>query len=193
MTFQYLSQDIMFSRETAGSGRVVAGARWLRWLEAGGGRVAGGRWLEGGWRSGRGGWLESRLVAGGGWTQRRREAGGWRQVAGGWEGEVAGGWLQVWLEWCWVAVWLVWWDSVLRIATEPNRNSTILAIHIPLNTAYVLVSTEPPDYNHVHEHALNHQRQQLYPLVTAKKKNNHDDNSNNNNNTQTARNKQKAV
>ena len=39
-------------------------------------------------------------------------------------------------------------DSVLRIATEPNRNSAILAIHIPLNTAYVLVSTEPPDYNH---------------------------------------------
>ena len=31
-----------------------------------------------------------------------------------------------------------WW------ATEPNRNSAILAIHIPLNTAYVSVSTEPP-------------------------------------------------
>ena len=38
--------------------------------------------------------------------------------------------------------------SVWRIATEPNRNSAILAIHIPLNTAYVSVSTEPPDYNH---------------------------------------------
>ena len=33
-------------------------------------------------------------------------------------------------------------------ASLPNRNSAILAIHIPLNTAYVLVSTEPPDYNH---------------------------------------------
>ena len=38
--------------------------------------------------------------------------------------------------------------SVWRIATEPNRNSAILAIHIPLNTAYVSVSTEPPDCNH---------------------------------------------
>ena len=38
--------------------------------------------------------------------------------------------------------------SVWRIATEPSRNSAILAIHIPLNTAYVSVSTEPPDYNH---------------------------------------------
>ena len=39
--------------------------------------------------------------------------------------------------------------SVWRITTKPNRNSAILAIHIPLNTAYVSVSTEPPDYNHV--------------------------------------------
>ena len=37
--------------------------------------------------------------------------------------------------------------SVWRIATESNRNSAILAIHIPLNITYVSVSTEPPDYN----------------------------------------------
>ena len=54
----------------------------------------------------------------------------------------------------WRVVWLVGWYgwsggySVWRIATEPNRNSAILAIHIPLNTAYVSVSTEPPKYNH---------------------------------------------
>ena len=78
-------------------------------------------WLEGGWLEG--GWLE------GGWLE-----GGW--LAGGcWlQDSVAGG--------CGVGC------SVWRIATEPNRNSAILAIHIPLNTAYVSVSTEPPNYNH---------------------------------------------
>ena len=41
-------------------------------------------------------------------------------------------------------MWLVWWVSVWLIATEPNRNSAILAIHIFLNTAHASVSTEPP-------------------------------------------------
>ena len=71
-------------------------------------------------------------------------ADGWRQVA---PAVVVGGW---WLEGggrrmvVQGAGGLVWW----RIATEPNRNSAILAIHTQLNTAYVSVSTEPPDYNH---------------------------------------------
>ena len=52
------------------------------------------------------------------------EVGGWRKVAGGrWLEE--GGWMQV-------------------------AGGRWLAIHVPLNTAYVSVSTEPPDYNHVH-------------------------------------------
>ena len=69
-------------------------------------------------------WLEQ--MAGGRWRlQWWLEGGGRRMVVQG-----AGG--------------LVWW----RIATEPNRNSAILAIHTQLNTAYVSVSTEPPDYNH---------------------------------------------
>ena len=53
----------------------------------------------------------------------------WLMAGGVWVGDVAG-----------VAIW--------RIATEPNRISAILAIHLPLNNAYVSVSTEPPDYNH---------------------------------------------
>ena len=89
--------------------------------------MAGGRWLEaGGWRQvAAGRWLE----AGGWWL----EGGGWRVVAGEW--------------------WCGWWAGmaglfkVWRIATEPNRNSAILAIDIP-NTACVSVSTEPADYNH---------------------------------------------
>ena len=73
-------------------------------------------------------------------------AGGWREVAGG---RWVGGWLEVaGMVLGGGVAGLV--GSVLRIATEPNRNSAILAIHIPLNTAYVLVSTEPPDYNHVY-------------------------------------------
>ena len=80
-----------------------------------------------------GGW---RQVAGGRWL----EVGGWRQwqVAGGRQARIV------------VVGWYGWSGgySVWRIATEPNRNSAILAIHIPLNTAYVSVSTEPPDYNH---------------------------------------------
>ena len=87
------------------------------------------------------------------------ELDGWRQVAGvgGWRRVAGGRWLEWWLEGggrrmvvCLVGGYG--WSgghSVWRIATEPNRNSAILAIHIPLNTAYVSVSTEPPDYNHV--------------------------------------------
>ena len=43
--------------------------------------------------------------------------------------------------------WRGWRGSVWRIATEPNRNAAILAIHRALNTA---LSTEPPDYNHAY-------------------------------------------
>ena len=79
----------------------------------------------------------------GGWL----ELDGWRQVAGA-RWLKAGGWSR-WLEagewWCKGLV--GWYGGVWRIATEPNRNSAILAIHMPLNTACVSVSTEPPDYN----------------------------------------------
>ena len=91
--------------------------------------MAGGRWLEAGGR---------RLEVGGArWLEWWLEvvAGGWWQENGGVAGVV--GWYG------WSGGYLVW-----RVATEPNRNSAILAIHIPLNTAYVSVSTEPPDYNH---------------------------------------------
>ena len=97
-------------------------------------QVAGGRWLEVelyDWMQVASSWRQvarsRRQVAVGRWL----EAGGWRLVAGGW---------------CWYG-----WSggySVWRLATEPNRNSAIQAIHIPLNTAYVSVSTEPPYYNH---------------------------------------------
>ena len=139
---------------------------WRCWLEAGG-------WSEAsGWRWDGGGWLEEagcRQVEAGGWRQvvggwrqmtgcRWLEVEGWREVAGGrwWEVEGwSGGWswwlegggmrMVVWL--AWLVGWYGWSGgySVWRIATEPSRNSAILAIHIPLNTAYVSVSTEPPD------------------------------------------------
>ena len=112
--------------------RLVAGGRWLDAAEEGGSWLekSGRREVAGGWLQVAGGWLEdgSRLVAGGsGW---RRD--GWRKVAGGWEGEVAGGCLQVgrgvagWLEWCWVAVWLVWWGFGIayRYRTEPKLRNT---------------------------------------------------------------------
>ena len=52
-------------------------------------------------------------------------------------------------------VWLAWWvfGMTYRYRTEPNRHSAIRAIQKPLNTAYVSVSTEPPDYNHVNTSA----------------------------------------
>ena len=106
--------------------------------QPGGGWVAGGSWrleepmwqvLEvGGCETGRpagcsylrqvaGGMLEACCLPGG-----RLEAGGWLEAGrqAGWRGCGSG---------CGY--------SVLRIATEPNRNSAILAIHLPLNAAYV--------------------------------------------------------
>ena len=121
----------------------MAGARWL---EAGGGRVAGGRWLEGGWRQvaggwleeWEGGWLESRMVAGGSWLDAAEEAGGWRQVAGGrwleaggggsgWR--VAAGWLGGWLEVAGMVLGggvagLVGFGIAYRYRTEPKLRNT---------------------------------------------------------------------
>ena len=88
---------------------------------------------------GGGGW---RRVAGGRWLELDGWSCGWR-----WWLEGGGRRMVVWL--AWLVGWYGWSGgySVWRIATEPNRNSAILAIHMPLNTAYVSVSTEPPDYN----------------------------------------------
>ena len=70
-------------------------------------------------------------MAGGGWV------GGWRQLEaeeGGMLLEVAG-----------VAVGLA---VAGLVGFGIAYRYRILAIHLPLNTAYVSVSTEPPDYNH---------------------------------------------
>ena len=55
--------------------------------------------------------------------QQEADVGRWLEAGVALEAGEAGGWRQV--------------------------AGAILAIHIPLNTAYVSVSTEPPDYNHV--------------------------------------------
>ena len=51
--------------------------------------------------------------------------GGWRVVAGEW--------------WC---GWRGWWAGVAGLV------GIWYGVSLPLNTAYVSVSTEPPDYNH---------------------------------------------
>ena len=69
--------------------------------------------------------------------------GGWRRV-GGWL-EAAGDGGGMLLEVAGVAVGLA---VAVLVGFGIAYRYRILAIHLPLNTAYVSVSTEPPDYNH---------------------------------------------
>ena len=97
---------------------------WLVWAGVAAWLVCGGWWLVG-WVYGGVWWVWLVRLVWLGWLVRRVWLRGWW---GGW------GWWG-WSAWCGEY-------SVWRIATEPNRNSGILAIHLPLNPAYVSISIE---------------------------------------------------